>query len=184
MHNGAKLSKLLILVTKLRLPYVSPMRTHWPLFLFLLSGLFMLTACASSSKLAIYPPYEEGAWEAVDVEALIEANPTEGDWSVQVIDLEKTEGSSTHLVRVRQREKTHYHAKHDLTAIMLSGSGMLYIGKDKRSMRPGDVVTIPRRIMHEFVNESDQASVFYVIFSPPYMADDRVRVRKMEDLLQ
>ena len=51
-------------------------------------------------------------------------------------------------------------------------------------MRPGDVVTVPRHVLHEFVNESDDPAVFYVIFSPPYEANDRVRVRKMEDLPQ
>ena len=144
-----------------------------------------LTACASSSKPVIYPPYaEEGEWQALDIDALIAANPVAGEWDVQVIDLSATDAVSTHLVRVRSREKTHYHATHDLTAVMLSGGGQLYIGDDKRELHPGDIVTIPRRVLHDFVNESDETSVFYVIFSPPYEADDRVRVRKMEDLLQ
>jgi len=151
----------------------------------------IISACASGPKLAIYPPYHsetgaetgEEAWQALDVDALLAAHPVEPGWSFQVIDLEKLENSSTHLVRVRTREKTHYHDRHDLTAIMLAGHGMLYIGRDKVELVPGATVTIPRRILHEFVNESEESSVFYVIFSPPFEGKDRVRVRKMEELL-
>lgn len=144
----------------------------------------LLAACASRQQIEIYSSTQNNDWQKLNVEKILADNPPDPGWSVQVINLDRMQSMSTHLVSVRTREKLHYHDRHASTVVMISGQGTLHIGKDRVLMRPGMVVTVSRRMIHEYINESTEPSVFYVTFAPPFDGQDRVMVRKVEDLLK
>lgn len=52
--------------------------------------------------------------------------------------------------------------------MLLSGSGVLHIGDRVVSVKPGDVMEIPRKVVHWAENKDPEASVVYALFSPPY----------------
>ncbi len=89
--------------------------------------------------------------------------------------LRATDEKSVHLIRLADSEKPHIHQKHDLMVVMLSGAARLHIGERSIDVLPGDVMEIPRGIVHwaEFIG---QTSEVYVIFSPPYNGLDNIPV--------
>jgi mannose-6-phosphate isomerase-like protein (cupin superfamily) len=83
--------------------------------------------------------------------------------------LRSTNEISVSLIRLRGAEAPHIHANHDLTVVMLSGSGVLHLGDKRIVVGPGDVMEIPRGVVHWAENTAPEASEVYAIFSPPYL---------------
>jgi quercetin dioxygenase-like cupin family protein len=124
--------------------------------------------------MTIYPLYRAHDWQALDYRKLIAEQPLAPDQAMAIVDLDRTEAASFHLVQVQTQEPYHLHRAHDATAILLEGRGMLKVGKDHIKMKAGDVVSIPRQLVHYYRNDADTPSVFYVIFTPPFEGKDRV----------
>jgi len=86
--------------------------------------------------------------------------------------LKVTKEASFHLVRVRTGEKPHVHDSHDGTVFVLSGRFLVYLGDLTVTVGPGDVLEIPRGVVHWAENIHPDASEAYVIFTPPYDEKD------------
>jgi quercetin dioxygenase-like cupin family protein len=80
------------------------------------------------------------------------------------------------LVQVRDREPLHYHADSDLTVFLLRGRGEIEIDGERRKVQAGDVIHIPRRAVHAYINKGPEVGVAFVVMSPPPGPDDRVLV--------
>ena len=86
------------------------------------------------------------------------------------------ENSSLHVVWIKTREKPHYHAKHDLTVILVRGKGTFWVAGIPLEMKEGDIVFVPAKVVHWFENKAKDKSVAVVIFSPAFDGKDRVFV--------
>ncbi len=83
---------------------------------------------------------------------------------------------SAMLVRLAGSERPHLHAQHDLVVVLLSGRVRMHLigvagdhlDGHSRPMEPGDIVEIPRGFTHWAENLHDEASVAYVLSTPPY----------------
>ena len=141
-------------------------------------GLFIIftAACAPARSPEIYLPYRGNQLETLDYQQRIAEQPVPANEALSVIELDRTPAASFHLVQIQTREPLHVHRRHDGTAILLEGEGTLILGKDHVKMKPGDVVTVPRNVLHAYINEGNAPSVVYVIFSPPFDGKDRVVV--------
>lgn len=91
---------------------------------------------------------------------------------IAVRALGATAQQSVSLIRLAGAEHPHTHDEHDLIVVLLSGSGVLHIGDRVVSVKPGDVMEIPRKVVHWAENTDPEASVVYAIFSPPYDGRD------------
>jgi quercetin dioxygenase-like cupin family protein len=80
------------------------------------------------------------------------------------------------LVQVRDREPLHYHADSDLTVFLLRGKGEIEIDGERRPVAAGDVIHIPRRAVHAYINRGPEVGVALVDMSPPPGPRDRVLV--------
>lgn len=80
------------------------------------------------------------------------------------------------LVQVRDREPLHYHADSDLTVFLLRGKGEVEIHGERRQVAAGDVIHIPRRAVHAYINHGPEIGVALVVMSPPPGPHDRVLV--------
>lgn len=127
--------------------------------------------CAAAPRLVL--PDAHGGHQT-DVDALLAAAPLPAGENIRALLLERTETSSYHLVQVRNRERPHVHAAHDLSMTLLRGEGALYIGGVAHQVRPGDVAVIQRGTAHYFVNAADTPAIAFVTFSPPYDGTDQV----------
>lgn len=94
---------------------------------------------------------------------------------IEVLKLWETSAMSQFLVLVKTSEQPHYHAEHDLTFMLLSGTGELYIEGRTERMEEGDVAFVPRGKVH-FYRNLGNLSVLLATFSPPYKGEDSIPV--------
>ena len=87
-----------------------------------------------------------------------------------------TKETSVSLIRLAGAEQPHLHKEHDLVVVLLRGSARLHVGQRVIDVRPGDVMEIPRGVVHWAENTSSSASEGYVIFSPPYDGLDHLPI--------
>ena len=111
-----------------------------------------------------------------DVDAFLATHRLAAGENIRADEIGRTPGASFHLVQVRDRERPHRHALHDLTVVVLRGRGTLVREAERVSLRPGDIAAIPRGAAHWFANEARAPAVALVIFVPPLDAPDAVPV--------
>ena len=118
----------------------------------------------------------EGALEQRDIEQLLKQHPLAAGENIRAMPLQKTERSAQFLVQIRDREPLHYHADSDISVFILRGRGRIQIADRTRPARAGDVIHIPRGVVHAYINEGSEVGVALVVYSPPPGPDDRVVV--------
>ena len=87
-----------------------------------------------------------------------------------------TAETSVSLIRLAGAEQPHIHKDHDLVVVVLRGSARLHLGQRVIDVHPGDVIEIPRGVVHWAENTARSASDVYAIFSPPYDGQDHLPV--------
>lgn len=102
--------------------------------------------------------------------------PDELEKTIAVRRLRATSEVSVSLIRLAGAEQPHMHKDHDLVVVMLSGAARLHLGNRTVDVRPGDVMEIPRGVVHWAENTGPEASEVYAIFSPPYDGRDNLPV--------
>ncbi len=138
--------------------------------------LFLQTlACAPYPSL--YLKYGDQLTES-HINQILAENPLPPGRNIKVVTLGKGEGTSHHVVQIRDREAPHVHKKHDLTVVVLKGEGYLMLGKKRINLTRGDVLFIPRGNVHYFVNTYYKPSVALAAFSPPFDGKDTIPVKK------
>lgn len=95
---------------------------------------------------------------------------------IAVRPLRRTAETSVSLIRLAKAEQPHIHKDHDLVVVLLTGSARLHLGNRSIDVRPGDVMEIPRGVVHWAENTGPEASEVYAIFSPPYDGRDNLPV--------
>lgn len=102
--------------------------------------------------------------------------PAEQEKPIAVRRLRSTAEVSVSLIRLAGAEQPHIHKDHDLVVVMLTGQARLHLGNRTVDVRPGDVMEIPRGVVHWAQNTGPEASEVYAIFSPPYDGRDNLPV--------
>ncbi len=116
----------------------------------------------------------EGALEQHDIQRLLKQQPLAAGENIRVLPLQKNERSAHVLVQIRDREPLHHHADSDISVFILHGRGRIQIADRTRPARAGDVIHIPRGVLHAYINEGAEIGVALVVYSPPPGPDDRV----------
>src|SRR3990172_5980826 len=84
------------------------------------------------------------------------------------------ENSSAHFIQIQGSEKKHSHDFHDLTVIVQSGRGRMYLGTSSVNVRSGAVIFIPRGLEHYFVNGGPEPASAIAVYSPAFDGKDIV----------
>ena len=136
------------------------------------------STCTTTRVTGCQPPAAPPAFalHLTDWRSVAAANPMAPTDNIVVTPMGHTAEASHHLVRVRDREPIHYHATHDLTVFVLSGTGRILLDTQEVPCMPGEVLHIPRGQVHSFINAGKDIAVAYVIFTPPMDGPDRVIV--------
>ena len=130
-----------------------------------------LLACAAAPRLHLQ---HKGELQQADVEKIVAENPLGANDNIKVTTVGQGESVSHHVVQVRDREAPHMHKTHDGTVIMMRGRGYLMMENRRMDLSVGDVVYIPRGVVHYYVNSASEPTVAFVIFSPPFDGKDTI----------
>lgn len=143
------------------------------------SGVFslflVLLACAPSPR--FYLQYE-GGFSQSDLDRILAANPLPVSENIRLTTLGLAKEVSHHIVQIRDREPPHIHKERDATVILLRGQGYLMLDGRRIDLTAGDVLFIPRRAVHYFVNTFGEPSVALAIFSPAFDGKDSIPAEK------
>ena len=96
-------------------------------------------------------------------------HPIEKDWPTFLETSEETGGEHT-LVEVEVAPgggtEPHYHKTYDEHFEVLEGSLEVLLGKETRTLRPGQKAFAPKNVLHRFRNPTDEPSTFLVELRP------------------
>ena len=112
-----------------------------------------------------------------NLEKILVANPLGEHEEFKVTPLFENPRSKHVLVQVRQREPAHVHTDSDITVWLLRGNGVMHVGGKEHAVKTGDVIHIPRDVVHYYVNQGPETGAALVVYSPAPGPDDRVLIR-------
>lgn len=64
-------------------------------------------------------------------------------------------------------EKGNEHPDSEQTLLVLEGEVVAEIGDDRKVLRKGDVVIVPRKAPHRFGNEGEDIALTFNVYAPP-----------------
>jgi quercetin dioxygenase-like cupin family protein len=127
----------------------------------LLIALATLCACTATPRhLTDAGEQPLPVWSAEDLAKPIAVRP-----------LGATPESSRFAIRLREAEKPHIHREHDIVVVLMQGLARVHLGEHIHDMRPGDVMEIPRGVVHWAI-PVDGPCVVYAVFTPTYDGSD------------
>lgn len=101
-----------------------------------------------------------------------EWSPAEQQREIAVKPLRMTRNASYSVVRVRTAEKPHVHDRTDLVVTVLSGRVRMHLGLQSVELVPGEVIDIPRGMLHWAESIGQQPAEAFVVATPPYDGSD------------
>jgi len=108
------------------------------------------------------------------LDAFLASHPLSAGQPLRADRIDRSRAASWHVVQVQTAEGPHRHRAHDLTVLMLRGTGVLTLDGQATPMRAGDAAVIPRDRVHWFAQSGDEPAVTLAIFTPPLDAPDSV----------
>lgn len=144
------------------------------------TGLMRVWIALASSVLAAgcatRPPYLGVGALASGLGPFLAAHRPAAGQNIRADEIDRTTSASYHVVQVADRETPHTHGTHDLTVLVLRGTGTLTLDGATVSMAAGDVVVVPRGRVHWFARSGDEPAIALVTFTPPLDAPDTIPV--------
>lgn len=122
-------------------------------------------------------PKDAGRYAPRSFEKVLDANPLGENESFKVTALYENPRSKHALVQVRDREPAHVHTDADITVWLLRGNGVMHIAGREHPVKAGDVIHVPRDVVHYYVNQGPEVGAALVVYSPAPGPDDRVLIR-------
>jgi len=137
----------------------------------------LLTGCKTSRAAPKAPsrPNILSDFLLKDIDKMVSPAPLPKGKTHQVTHFGWSDHLSIHVVQARKMP-AHYHAHHDETVYVRSGSGTLQINGRKYDVKPGQLMHIPRGTTHSYTSSSDEPAVVISIVSPPSDGKDFVKV--------
>jgi mannose-6-phosphate isomerase-like protein (cupin superfamily) len=132
-----------------------------------------LTACTPAVTPYVFLQYGKEL-QPVDLAKVVQENPLGPNENIKFTNLGRGQGSSHHLVQIRDRESPHLHKAHDGTVTIIRGRGYLIMETRRINLSAGDIVHIPRGAPHYYVNSDLEPTVAFVVFSPPFDGKDTI----------
>ena len=124
-------------------------------------------ACCPPKIASVFGRLPEGR-----IEQALKANPLGPKENFKIITLETAEGSSYHVVQVRDKERLHRHNTHSAKVVIWRGNGTLFLDGKPQSIKEGDRLEIIHGHPHAYTNESSNPTVAVVQFTPPFDGKD------------
>ena len=137
-------------------------------------ALACLGGCAAPQKYVFYQYTQLEGIKAKTADHFKWENAIQPGEDVSKVRILEMENSSAHFIQIRGTEKKHSHDLHDLTVIIQSGSGRMYLGASSVGVAAGAVIFIPRGLEHYFVNGGPEPASAIAVYSPAFDGKDIV----------
>jgi len=137
--------------------------------IFLAAGLGLVSACVSGPHFYLQYGNE---YRELDLKKILADNPLAPGENIKVANLGRSASASQHVVQIRDREMLHLHKLHDGTVTMLRGQGYLMLADKRIDLKVGDVIHIPRGVVHQYVNTAGEPTVALVVYAPAFDGQD------------
>jgi mannose-6-phosphate isomerase-like protein (cupin superfamily) len=111
--------------------------------------------------------------DIVSVMTALSKNPLVKDEPFKIIPLVQGQDASATVVRAMNELKPHYHEGREEIVYVIRGGGTMVLGGQKRPVKAGDVIYIPRGTVHGFTNGSKGETVVFSVMAPPFDGKDR-----------
>ncbi|MBL8878878.1 MAG: cupin domain-containing protein [Phycisphaerales bacterium] len=140
----------------------------------------LLIAIAASGCAARDDAVSQGTQQIdpVMIARALEHAPCPADRDFYPQNLLITERFSMHLLQFRTAEQRHIHRRHDLTFVVVRGTGEVWVNDRRFQAKPGDVFHIPRGTPHYCVNTGDAVLAAVLTFTPPFDRSDSIPVAR------
>ena len=132
--------------------------------------LLLLVGCAARAPRVTLAPLAGG------LDAFLAVHPLADGQAIRIDEVGRTAGASYHIVQVRRSESPHRHVAHDLTVLVLRGSGTMTLAGRTTELQAGDAAVVARGEVHWFAPSGRAPAVSLVAFTPPLDAPDTVPV--------
>ena len=147
-------------------------------FLSFVSAVLCLFIAGCATKPLSISYYHPGLGEKkvsslLDKVSQIEAQDFE---NIKLETLATDKFSSHHLVVIRKMEPYHYHATHDVWALILQGEGEFILGEKRFKIFPGASFFVPRSVRHQATSQGKVPLAAFAIFTPPFDGKDTIPV--------
>lgn len=143
---------------------MKPVRTTW---------LFALAALGCAPAV----PRDSFA-EVQNVLDIVRLNPIGEGEAVKVTPISESAERTVNVVQARGPLKPHYHVHSDETVYVIQGRGILRAGSQTFELKPGDVLTIPRGMVHAYTPQGPETTVVLSVFTPRFQTGDRIFVER------
>jgi quercetin dioxygenase-like cupin family protein len=128
-------------------------------------GLLFFSACVSAPTGVIHRP--DSSLDSFQWTAEEKAQP------LVFRLLGKTNEASYHVIRVGASEEPHTHNRHDIVVTVLRGAATLHLADRTFPVRPGEVIEIPRGVVHWAEMAEGAVCEIFAVITPPFDGKDR-----------
>ena len=110
---------------------------------------------------------------------LAKSPPAKGE-AFKVMPVAQGQDTSVTVVRALGELPTHFHESREEVVYVVRGGGTMLLGNEKRPVKAGDILHIPRRVPHGFVNGAKRETVVVSVMAPPFDGKDRIFLTSQE----
>lgn len=97
--------------------------------------------------------------------------------NVKVEKICTQEEATSFVIWVKDNVPAHYHKHHNETLNFLEGEGVFTVGGVKHEVKPGDFITIPKTVVHEFKTTSKTPVKVISIQAPEFLGKDIIWIK-------
>ncbi len=98
--------------------------------------------------------------------------------NVKVLPVHTDEAVSSFIIFVKKAVAPHYHKDHSEHVVVLEGKGLMQLGDEQRKIRKGDIVVIPKGVVHSVRVTSRKPMKVLSVQAPEFKGKDRIFVEK------
>ena len=84
--------------------------------------------------------------------------------------------STSFCIVIKNEVKAHKHVRHSEQVVVIEGEAEMMLGKEKFTIRKGDLIFIPKNTVHSVRNTGSSPLKVLSIQSPAFNGDDRILV--------
>jgi mannose-6-phosphate isomerase-like protein (cupin superfamily) len=84
--------------------------------------------------------------------------------------------STSFCIVIKNEVKAHKHVRHSEQVVVIEGEAEMMLGKEKFTIRKGDLIFIPKNTVHSVRNTGSSPLKMLSIQSPAFNGDDRILV--------
>jgi mannose-6-phosphate isomerase-like protein (cupin superfamily) len=114
--------------------------------------------------------------QVLSLSSLLGKNPPAKDEAFKIIPAVQGQDASVTVVRAEKELPPNTNLSREEVGYVVQGGGTMRFGDEKRPVKAGDILSLPRRVVHGFSNGAKRGTVVVSVMAPPFDGKDRIFV--------